>query len=100
MSELQASFETKLQELLALGRANKDVIEIDKVNEIMSNKMKLTFSALSENEAFARTAVACFIMNLDPTVEEITDIKTVKPRYSFCPLLMPMSEAFSLSFMF
>ena len=42
----------------------------------MSNKMKLIFSALSENEAFARTAVACFIMNLDPTVEEITDIKT------------------------
>ena len=33
MSEVQASFEAKLQELLALGRANKDVLEIDKVND-------------------------------------------------------------------
>ncbi len=33
MNELQASFEAKLQELLALGRANKDVLEIDKVND-------------------------------------------------------------------
>ena len=33
MSEVQASFEAKLQELLALGRANKDVIEVDKVND-------------------------------------------------------------------
>ena len=33
MSEVQASFEAKLQELLALGRANKDIIEIDKVND-------------------------------------------------------------------
>ena len=36
----------------------------------------MTFSALSENEAFARTAVAGFVMSLDPTVEQITDIKT------------------------
>ncbi|MBQ3571484.1 MAG: anti-sigma F factor [Clostridia bacterium] len=42
----------------------------------MNNKMKITFSALSENEAFARTAVAGFVMSLDPTVEQITDIKT------------------------
>ena len=33
MNEVQASFEAKLQELLALGRANKDVIEVDKVND-------------------------------------------------------------------
>jgi RNA polymerase primary sigma factor len=33
MSEVQASFEAKLQELVALGRAHKDVIEIDKVND-------------------------------------------------------------------
>ncbi len=42
----------------------------------MSNKMKLTFSAVSENESFARTAVAAFIMSLNPTLEQITDIKT------------------------
>ena len=42
----------------------------------MSNKMKITFSAVSENESFARTAVAGFIMFLNPTVEQITDVKT------------------------
>ena len=42
----------------------------------MKNKMKIAFSALSENEAFARIAVAGFIMALDPTVEQITDVKT------------------------
>ena len=36
MSEVQTSFEAKLQELLALGRANKDVIEVDKVNDFFN----------------------------------------------------------------
>ncbi len=34
------------------------------------------FSALAENEAFARSAAAAFVMPLDPTVEELTEIKT------------------------
>ena len=33
MNELQANFEAKLKELIAVGRANKDVLEIDKVND-------------------------------------------------------------------
>ncbi len=33
MNELQASFEAKLKELLALGRAQKDVLEMDKIND-------------------------------------------------------------------
>ena len=40
------------------------------------NEMKLIFDALSENEAFARIAVAAFVTPLNPTVEEISDIKT------------------------
>lgn len=40
------------------------------------NSMTLTFSSLPANEAFARMAVAAFILPLDPTVSEITDIKT------------------------
>jgi len=40
------------------------------------NKMKLSFSAISENEAFARVAVAAFAAQLNPTVAEITEIKT------------------------
>lgn len=42
-----------------------------------SNYMELSFSARSENEAFARVAVASFISHLDLTVEEMEEIKTV-----------------------
>ncbi len=42
----------------------------------MKNEMHLCFGAHSANEAFARTAVAAFIMPLDPTLEELSDIKT------------------------
>lgn len=42
----------------------------------MKNEMTLIFSALSENESFARNAVAAFCAVLDPTVDQINDIKT------------------------
>ncbi|HTG70191.1 MAG TPA: anti-sigma F factor [Candidatus Udaeobacter sp.] len=41
-----------------------------------SNEMTLSFSARSENEAFARIAVAAFVSQLDPTLEELNDLKT------------------------
>ena len=40
------------------------------------NEMNLTFKALSENEGFARSCVAAFCVQLNPTLDEITDIKT------------------------
>lgn len=40
------------------------------------NEMKLQFPSCSENEAFSRTAVAAFAAQLDPTIEELTEIKT------------------------
>lgn len=43
----------------------------------MKNHMKLEFSALSQNESFARVTVAAFIAQLDPTMDELTEIKTV-----------------------
>lgn len=43
----------------------------------MKNVMNLQFSALSQNESFARVAVAAFIAQLDPTMDELTEIKTV-----------------------
>jgi stage II sporulation protein AB (anti-sigma F factor) len=43
----------------------------------MKNNMYLQFSALSQNESFARVTVAAFIAQLDPTVDELTEIKTV-----------------------
>lgn len=42
----------------------------------IKNKMKLEFLSRSQNEAFARVAVAAFAAQLDPTLEEIADIKT------------------------
>lgn len=41
----------------------------------MNNNMKLEFTAISENEKFARTTVAAFITQLNPTLDEIEDIK-------------------------
>ena len=40
------------------------------------NYMTLEFPSKSSNEAFARSAVACFATQLDPTLEELGDIKT------------------------
>lgn len=40
------------------------------------NKMNLKFSSLSENESFARLAVASFCANLELSIDDISDIKT------------------------
>ena len=40
------------------------------------NEMKLEFLSKSNNEAFARITVAAFVSSLDPTIEELADIKT------------------------
>lgn len=42
----------------------------------MKNEMELTFDAISNNESFARVAVAAFVSPLNPTLEEMADIKT------------------------
>ena len=42
----------------------------------MENEMKLEIKSKSCNEAFARIAVAAFVTELNPTIEEISDIKT------------------------
>ena len=40
------------------------------------NEAKLEFPGLSANEAFARSCAACFAAQLDPTLEELGDLKT------------------------
>ena len=50
---------------------NKEVM-----NMIKSNRMYLEIDSCSENESFARVAVAAFCTRLDPVLEEIEDIKT------------------------
>ncbi|MBQ9314039.1 MAG: anti-sigma F factor [Clostridia bacterium] len=42
----------------------------------MENEMKLEIKSKSSNEAFARVTVAAFASQLDPTFEELADIKT------------------------
>lgn len=44
--------------------------------EDADNRMKLTFVPLPQNEGFARVAVAAFMTQLDPVLEEVDDVKT------------------------
>lgn len=41
-----------------------------------TNEMEIRFDSRSENEGFARVAVASFMTQLNPTVEEVADVKT------------------------
>lgn len=45
-------------------------------NRMEQESMTLTMDSLSKNEEFARVAVAVFASRLDPTLEELDDIKT------------------------
>lgn len=42
----------------------------------IDNEMKLEFMSRSQNESFARSVVAAFIAQLDPTIDELADVKT------------------------
>ena len=42
----------------------------------MLNQVKITFASRSVNEGFARTALAAFLVQLDPTVPQLADLKT------------------------
>ena len=46
------------------------------MSDIYENEMKLEFLSKSNNEAFARITVAAFAAQLDPSIEELADIKT------------------------
>ncbi len=46
------------------------------MSNIYDNEMKIEFLSKSNNEAFARVSVAAFVAQLDPTLEELADIKT------------------------
>lgn len=44
--------------------------------QLSGNYMRIHFPSLSENESFARVAVAAFAAQLDPTMEQLTELKT------------------------
>lgn len=54
----------------------------------MTNEMSLSFSATLENEPFVRTCIASFVVCLNPTVDEIVEIKTVVGRLFLMPSFM------------
>ncbi len=43
---------------------------------MLDNSMKLEFPSKSQNESFARVVVASFASQLDPTIDELADVKT------------------------
>lgn len=45
-------------------------------SQLVKNEMEIYFDAVSKNEGFARMAVAAFVAHLNPTLEELADIKT------------------------
>ncbi len=47
-----------------------------KVRNAIKNEMEVYFDAISRNESFARVAVAAFVTHLNPTLEELADVKT------------------------
>ena len=47
-----------------------------KIYRPLVNEMSVEFDSCSENENFARMVIAAFIANLDPTLEEMADVKT------------------------
>ena len=41
------------------------------------NKMELKVSAMVENESFVRTSISAFALSLNPSIDEISDLKTI-----------------------
>ena len=53
----------------------KEVVKMKRSKKIL-NEMKAVFPSLSENERFARLAVSGFVSQLNPQIDELSDIKT------------------------
>ncbi len=41
-----------------------------------TNEVRLVFDSYSQNESFSRMVIAAFILDMDPTIEELADVKT------------------------
>ena len=61
---------------MVLEREIKKECATARTGVYMKNEMELTFDAISNNESFARVAVSAFVSPLNPTLEELADIKT------------------------
>ncbi len=43
---------------------------------MLKNRIKVEFPSISDNERFARTVAAAFIVELDPTIDQLSEVKT------------------------
>ena len=55
-----------------------------------TNEMEVIFDSRSANESFARVAVAAFLTQLNPTMEEVSDVKTAISKQLRIVLYMDM----------
>ena len=62
------------------------------MKNVCENEMKLEFLSKSCNEAFARITVSAFAAQLDPTIEELADIKTAVSEAGFTIMESFMDE--------
>ena len=57
----------------------------------MLNQVKITFAGRSVNEGFARAALAAFLVQLDPTVPQLADIKTAVSEAAYPDRIGPIT---------
>ena len=81
--EINDSNRSEIEKMLENGNINQTINKskayklTGKIMEKeIKNEMKIEFLSKSANEAFARITVAAFFSQLDPTIEELSDIKT------------------------
>ena len=78
MSRLKNNIETKMEtkmKAIIEKEVEKNKENVDK-RAMYTNNMKMEFDSKSENESLARIAASAFAMQLDPTLEQMNDIKT------------------------
>ena len=56
------------------------------MNAAKTNHISLSFDAISENEAFARMTAAMFMAQLNPTLDDVEDVKTAAVSYTHLTL--------------
>lgn len=67
--------ELMLPEETVMQETDRKLVQQKKAETVV-DEMQLSFQSKSQNERFSRTVVAAFVARLDPTLEEISDLKT------------------------
>ncbi len=73
MTEIQRTNQN-MQEILPDFPGTGEIFA--KTEEVETDEIQLSFRSKSRNERFSRTVIAAFVARLDPTLEELSDLKT------------------------